>query len=117
MSKFSDLLDRLHSSFHSHNKHVAIDGPIIVESDFNQTPSLGVEFNLRCKIESKVILPENSPPEYYTMAFCDAKRNITEHVFGEFRSILREINQASYERDFIKVRNLVAELEQQMFKV
>lgn len=43
------------------------------------------------------------------------RRAMIEEMFGEFRSILTDINVATYEGDMHKVRELVEKLEHQMF--
>lgn len=50
-----------------------------------------------------------------TSAKTRIKRAMIEEMFGEFRSILTDINVASYEGDMHKVRELVEKLEHQMF--
>lgn len=47
----------------------------------------------------------------------DAKRNILEEVFGEFRRPIRRILAALDERDIDAARELVKELENQMFEL
>ena len=45
----------------------------------------------------------------------DVKRAIIEEVFGEFRPYLIEMRTAIYEQDDLRLRTLLANLEQQMF--
>ena len=45
----------------------------------------------------------------------DIKRAIIEEVFGEFRPYLIEMRTAIYEQDDLRLRTLLANLEQQMF--
>lgn len=43
------------------------------------------------------------------------RRSMIEEVFGEFRPIIIEARTAVYEKDFDRLRMLLAELENQMF--
>lgn len=50
------------------------------------------------------------------MVYHDIKRSMIEEVFGEFRPLLIEMRGALYDEDTNRVRTLLAEFEQQMFR-
>jgi len=57
------------------------------------------------------------PSGAYEDVIHDIKRGIIEEVFGEFRPLIIEIRTALYDEDNVRLRTLLAELEQQMFSV
>ena len=51
-----------------------------------------------------------------TMAVEDVKRAVIEEIFGEFRKPLSELRIALYNRDSERARQVLRELEHQMFQ-
>ena len=47
----------------------------------------------------------------------DARRNIAEFAFGEFRNDFRAIDVALWDRDFDLAKKLLREMEQRMFEI
>ena len=45
----------------------------------------------------------------------EVKDHLIEQMFGEFRPIIIEMRCALHDRDSVRLRNLLAELEQKMF--
>jgi hypothetical protein len=73
---------------------------------------IGVKFQTQVWISEVELLKSNAP---INAALVHSKRAMIEEIFGEFRSLLNDINMATYEGDMYKVRDLVAKLENQMF--
>ena len=57
----------------------------------------------------------NHNVDQHSQVMHDIKRAMIEEVFGEFRPLLIELRSASYDEDQIRVRELLAQLEHQMF--
>lgn len=66
-----------------------------------------------------------SVSEYEQLSYEDAlveainrtKRGVIEGIFGEFRTDLMQLENAIYDRDFLKARTLLMQLERKMFGV
>lgn len=71
---------------------------------------LGVQLGLRITIRRD----DKAALNHY---LADARRQIAQFVFGEFRDKLYEIKRASYERDWQEVNKLLDDLHGQMFDV
>ena len=62
--------------------------------------------------------------EYETLNFDDAlteaikrtKKGVIEAIFGEFRQDMRHLENAIYDRDFAKARDVLRQLEVKMFE-
>jgi hypothetical protein len=52
----------------------------------------------------------------FTDAIRAARRKIVEDVFGEFRPLIYQINEAIHARDWTEANNLTRKLYQQMFE-
>lgn len=67
------------------------------------------------KIEAKFGVNVYVEEETISDALKDAKLAIIEEIFGEFRPILTEMRVALYNTDLTRARNLLSQLEMQMF--
>lgn len=81
--------------------------------DHLATRLLSKEMFLSVKLQKKVWVEDGHDIE---IALHDIKRAMIEEIFGEFRPMLIEIRGALYDEDTVRVRTLLAEMEQQMFR-
>ena len=78
----------------------------------------GKQVRLNVKFSKDVFLSDymaKYPDGIWGAALSAQRRAMIEEIFGEFRPILIEAQSAVYEKDFNRVRALLAELENQMF--
>lgn len=81
--------------------------------DHLATRLLSKEMFLSVKLQKKVWVEDGHDIE---IAMHDIKRAMIEEIFGEFRPMLIEIRGALYYEDTVRVRTLLAEMEQHMFR-
>jgi hypothetical protein len=75
------------------------------------------EVRLGVRVQSNAWISEHDwdNPDTRTHSIMALKRAMIEEVFGEFRPMLIELHAAMYDKDLVRARTLVAELENQMF--
>lgn len=69
------------------------------------------EYEISVLLGCKIIVPG----QQLDFAQNRVRRQVAEYVFGEFRPLLIEIIQAAYDRDFSKVIEKAASIEENMF--
>lgn len=98
----------------TNNSRIIDDLPktFYIESNYLKRPFVKeYEYELSVKFKVK----QFSKEEDY-LAHTDAKRMLIEDIFGEFRPILMEALESTYERDFAAVRQAIYKLEDKMFR-
>lgn len=86
----------------------------------NPTPTLYAndkEVGLTVKLQTRAWIHEHEWEniDARSSAIRDLKRAMIEEMFGEFRPIILELRASMYDRDDVRTRSLLAELENQMF--
>jgi hypothetical protein len=88
-------------------------GNVTREMGIAKAVKIGVTFQQVVYIDQYEL--DQSNGEALEHALVSIKRSIVEEVFGEFRSMLRDIHSATYDADMTRVRNATTALEQAMF--
>lgn len=85
-----------------------------VTRDFGvaQAIKVGVKFEQVIYIDEYELTVNSDAINY---ALKNIKRAMVEEIFGEFRTLLLEATAATYDSDMIRLRNVLAKLEQEMF--
>jgi hypothetical protein len=89
--------------------------PVFVDADVAPNHVGGVDgqvYRVGVRADCRAILTRESDLPHLVD---EAKRNIIEHVFGEFRGDFRRVHQALWERDIDQARERLAEMERRMF--
>ena len=81
--------------------------------------AIGIDLGIlvSVKLEKKAWIADHQfhSEEQVREVMVDIKRAMIEEVFGEFRPIILEMRAALYDEDKTRLRQLLAELENQMF--
>jgi hypothetical protein len=95
--RYTDIKFEVHPTIHSYN----IDREV----------RLGVRLQTTAWIHGH----EWENTDARSAAIRDLKRAMIEEVFGEFRPLIIELRSAMYDKDDVRARQLIVELENQMF--
>ena len=119
MSKLAEAIDAALSgnkraSDISNFRHTDVKfdiAPTSYQSNIEREVRLGV------RLQSNAWISEHewNNTDARTEAIWRLRRAMIEEVFGEFRPMLIELQAAMYDKDLVRARTLVAELEKQMF--
>lgn len=76
---------------------------------------IGVKFGVTVSVPDDELGKFDPDKANLKTAIQVARRQIVEEVFGEFRGPILELHLAIFERDFYRAKNILVNLERQMF--
>ena len=116
MSKLAKKIDATFTG-----QKVASDKPNYLSTELHtrEVEGFGIQKQMRfvVKLQKDVFFEDSMKHEdiQFQTAVHDIKRAMIEEVFGEFRPLIIELRASIYDKDLLRVRTLLAELEYQMF--
>ena len=119
MSKLAKLIDytitgdrKANSVNMLYTKAELQTGDVTREFGVARAVKIGVTFNQVVYIDEYELHKNNNA---VTDAMKIIKRAMVEEIFGEFRPLILDAAAATYDADLIRLRNVMAKLEQEMF--
>ena len=103
---------------HKTNERAPLPSRITVREsweDIRSMPSVGTLYAVSAEVGVRVVVSDTRGPSLVE-ATAAAKRRIVEEVFGEFRPLIRNIEECLYQCDFAKARDALHILEKEMFE-
>jgi hypothetical protein len=94
----------------------------VEDSISNVSSSTAYEYRIEARFGTSTMVNKtfaeqsSTHANVFTDAIRSARRKIVEDVFGEFRPLIYQINEAIHTRDWVEASNLTRKLYQQMFE-
>lgn len=115
MSKFAQMLQASTTG----RRAAEIPSMTVTEDVREISPHYALEYRIGVQLESRVFISDEVRREgaYANLMIQRVKEKLVQEVFGEFREPIHEIRHAIYERDWLKVDQLLSKLHDQMFSL